>query len=232
MNKYDDPLARALQTKEIVKRLRTDIILGKYRPGSRLIEATIATQMGISRAPIRTSLQMLAQEGLVLNLSNGGTEVVGFSIKHFIDLFDLRLMLEKKALEMIISSSTFNYRPIFDIMETFDAYRKQTTDKEITSAETSFLDMQFHRSIINMLENNPLLVAWNSMANVLQAILEITNMTSANFEEFYNDHKRLADLVIQKNPKCVDELVAHISKCKDIIVYRMEKIYTSNEISE
>src|SRR4051812_28923158 len=105
INKYDEPLARALHTKEIVKQLRTDIILGKYRPGTRIIEATIAKQMGISRAPIRTSLQMLAQEGLVLNLSNGGTEVVGFSVKHFVDLFDLRLMLEKKALELILVST-------------------------------------------------------------------------------------------------------------------------------
>ncbi|QGQ94268.1 GntR family transcriptional regulator [Paenibacillus psychroresistens] len=229
MNKYDEPLARALHTKEIVKQLRTDIILGKYRPGSRMIEATIAKQMGISRAPIRTSLQMLAQEGLVLNLSNGGTEVVGFSVKHFVDLFDLRLMLEKKALELILISNSFNYRPIFDIMETFEAYRKKSLTTEITSSETSFLDVQFHRSLINMLENNPLLVAWNTMANVFQAILEITNMTSSSFEEFYNDHRRLADLVIQKNPSCVDELIAHISKSKDIIVYRMEKIYSNAE---
>jgi len=229
MIKYDDPLARAMHTKEIVKQLRTDIILGKYRPGSRMIEATIAKQMGISRAPIRTSLQILAQEGLVLNLSNGGTEVVGFSIKHFIDLFDMRLMLEKKALELILVSTAFNYRPLFDIMETFDAYRKKSLTTEITSAETSFLDVQFHRSLINMLENNPLLVAWNTMANVFQAILEITNMTSSSFEEFYLAHKLLADLVIQKNPSCIDELIGHISNSKDIIVSRMEKIYSNIE---
>jgi DNA-binding GntR family transcriptional regulator len=229
MNKYDDPLARAMHTKEIVKRLRTDIILGKYRPGTRLIEATIAKQMGISRAPIRTSLQMLAQEGLVLNLSNGGTEVVGFTVQHFIDLFDLRLMLEKHALELILVSTSFNYRPLFDILETFEAYRKKSKTSEISSAETSFLDIQFHRSLINMLENNPLLVAWNSMANVFQAILEITNMTSASFEEFYMDHRKLADLVIQKNPNSVDELIAHISKSKNIIVQRMENIYTEME---
>ncbi|OCT15441.1 hypothetical protein A8709_15295 [Paenibacillus pectinilyticus] len=229
MNKYDDPLARAMSTKEIVKRLRKDIILGKYRPGSRLIEATIAKNMDISRAPVRTAFQMLAQEGLVLNLSNGGTEVVGFSVKQVLDLFDLRLMLEKRVLELILVSTSFNYRPLLDIMETFDEYRKKAQTTEILSSETSFLDIQFHRSLINMLDNNPMLVAWNSMANVFQAILEITNMTSASFEEFYTDHRRLADYVIQKNPACVDELTAHITKSKDIIMVRMDKIITENE---
>ncbi|CAK4869425.1 unnamed protein product [Aphanomyces euteiches] len=114
-------------------------------------------------------------------------------------------------------------------METFEAYRVKSLDTEILSSETSFLDVQFHRSLINMLENNPLLVAWNTMANVFQAILEITNMTSSSFAEFYDDHKRLADLVIQKNPHCIDELVSHISKSKEIIVQRMEKIYASTE---
>jgi len=34
-NKYDELLAQAeIRTKEIVKQLRTDIILGKYRPGT------------------------------------------------------------------------------------------------------------------------------------------------------------------------------------------------------
>ncbi|OCT15440.1 hypothetical protein A8709_15290 [Paenibacillus pectinilyticus] len=229
MNKYDAPFARAIHTNEIVKRLRMDIILGKYKPGSRLIEATIAKNMDISRAPVRSAFQMLAQEGLVLNLSNGGTEVVGFSVKHVLDLFDLRLILEKRVLELILVSTTFNYRPLLDIMETFEQYRKKSQTTEIMSAETSFLDLQFHRSLINMLDNNPILTAWNSMANVFQAILEITNMTSASFEEFYHDHRRLADLVIQKNPICVDEIEAHISKSKNIIIVRMEKIYTENE---
>jgi DNA-binding GntR family transcriptional regulator len=229
MNKYDDPLARAMHAKEIVRRLRIDIILGKYKPGIRLIEATMAAQMGISRAPVRTALQILSREGLVVNLANGGTEVVGFSIKHIIELFDLRLMLEKKALELILQGKTFNQRPIFDIMESFGDYREKAVASEIDSSETSNLDMQFHRSIIHSIENKPLLVCWNSMTNVLQVIVEITNMTTSSFEEFYSDHKRLADFVIQKNPKCVDELIAHITKCKNIIVHRMEKIYISTE---
>ncbi|GGD80012.1 GntR family transcriptional regulator [Paenibacillus nasutitermitis] len=222
MANVDDPLLRANHTREIVKRLRTDIILGKYKKGSRLIEAKIADQLGTSRAPVRTSFQLLAQEGLVLNLSNGGREVVGFSVKQVSDLFDLRLMLETKALELIILNSNFQYRPIFESMDQLKLHLETSANHEISSVDTSQADILFHRSLLLMSENNPLLVAWNTMANIFQTLLEITNMTSSTYREFYDDHQHLANLIIQRNPECLTELTAHISKAKKIIIQRLE----------
>jgi hypothetical protein len=72
--------------------------------------------------------------------------------------------------------------------------------------------------------SNPLLAAWNTMANLLQAILEITNMTRANFQEFYDVHKKLAETVIQKNPVCLQDIDIHINSAKDIILERLGKI--------
>jgi DNA-binding GntR family transcriptional regulator len=223
MKKYEDPLARSIQTREIVKRLRTDIILNKYKPGSRLIEAKIAEQQGISRAPVRASLQILAQEGLVINLSNGGTEVIGFTMKHVVDLFDLRIILEKKALESIIASKSFQYKPLLDFMDIFESFNRNSDISKVTSFETSQFDLQFHRSLVMMSDNNPILAAWNTMANLLQAILEITNITHSSFQEFYEEHKKLAELVIQKNPACIVSLEEHITNAKEILVVRMSK---------
>ncbi|MFD2333635.1 GntR family transcriptional regulator [Cohnella sp. GCM10020058] len=222
MNKLDDPLARSLQAKEIVKRLRTDIILGEYKSGSRLIESKVADRLGCSRAPIRTAFQLLSQEGLVLNLSNGGTEVIGFTSKQAHDLFELRLLLEQKALEQVLASRSFHFRPLFEAMEDLER-RLSIPGNAPSSAETSVLDIQFHRSLVTMAENSPLLSAWNTMANVFQAILEITNMTSATYRQFYESHRRLADLVIQRNPDSLDELTRHISNAKEIIIARLEQ---------
>ncbi|MDI4645837.1 GntR family transcriptional regulator [Cohnella hashimotonis] len=222
MNKLDDPLARSLQAKEIVKRLRTDIILGEYKSGSRLIEAKVADRLGCSRAPIRTAFQLLSQEGLVLNLSNGGTEVIGFTSKQAHDLFDLRLLLEQKALEQILANRSFHFRPLFEAMEDLEQ-RLSDSENRPSSADTSVLDIQFHRSLMTMAQNSPLLAAWHTMANVLQAILEITNMTSATYRQFYESHRRLADLVIQRSPEALDELTRHIANAKAIIIARLEQ---------
>jgi len=221
MSNYADSLSRSHHTKEVVTQLRKDIILGKYEPGSRLIEAKLAEQMGISRAPVRTSLQLLAQEGLVLNLNNGGTEVIGCSPKDVKDIFDLRLLLERTALQITFNSSTFRYRPLFDAMELLESYKGKAG--EITSEDTAHLDIVFHRSLILMADNKPMTVAWNTMANTVQAILEITNITTPTFEAFCSGHRMLADMIIQKDEGAFTELEYHITNAMNIIIERMEK---------
>lgn len=223
MHKFEDSLLRSSQTKETLQQLRKDIILGKYKPGTRLIEAKLAEQLGISRAPVRMAFQLLAQEGLVLNLSNGGTEVVGCSVKDVKNIFELRLLLEREALEIAFNNSSFHYRPLFDAMELFDEYKNKRDTAVITSYDTSHLDINFHRSLIMMADSNPLRVAWSTTANIVQAILEITNTTRPTFQEFYEDHRKLADIIIQKNrEECFTELEFHINNAKNIIIERME----------
>ncbi|GGD93464.1 GntR family transcriptional regulator [Paenibacillus nasutitermitis] len=221
MSNYTDSLSRSHHTKEVVTQLRKDIILGKYKPGTRLIEAKLAEQMGISRAPVRTSLQMLALEGLVMNLTNGGTEVIGCSAKDVRDIFELRLLLERTALLSTFKSPTFRYRPLFDAMELLESYKAK--GEEITSYDTAYLDISFHRSLILMADNNPMTVAWNTMANTVQAILEITNMTRPTFAEFCDDHRELADMIIQKNEESIQMLDHHIMNAMNIIIERIEK---------
>ncbi|BBI32756.1 GntR family transcriptional regulator [Cohnella abietis] len=221
MSNHADSLSRSHHTKEVVTQLRKDIILGKYKPGTRLIEAKLAEQMGISRAPIRTSLQLLAQEGLVLNLTNGGTEVIGYSAKDVKNIFELRLLLEQTALQNTFKSSSFVYRPLFDAMELLESYRDK--EDEITSDDTAYLDITFHRSLILMADNNAMTVAWNTMANTLQAILQITNMTTPTFSAFCDEHRKMADMIIQKNEEIFQVLRHHIMNAMNIIIERMEK---------
>lgn len=221
MSHFNDALSRSHHTMGVITQLRKDIILGKYKPGTRLIEAKLAEQMGISRAPVRTSLQLLAQEGLVLNLTNGGTEVIGCSTKDIKDIFELRLLLEKTALQRTFENPVFRYRPLFDAMDLLESYKDRTN--EVTSEVTSNLDIAFHRSLILMADNNAMTVAWNTMANTIQAILEITNMTTSSFEEFCDAHRSLADMIVQKNEACFAELEHHITNAMNIIVERMER---------
>lgn len=224
MNKMnqEDPLARAQQTKDIVGQLRKKIILGSYAPGSRLVEAKVASELQYSRAPVRTALQILAQEGLVMSLSNGGTEVVGFTVKHLDDVFRLRLMLEQKAVELLLEQPSFHYRPLFDVMEAFDALRDR---EEKSASDISSLDIQFHRSLLIMSGNHALLTAWNTMANTMQTILEITNRAHfSRFEPFYDEHQLLADMIIKRDPAVHERFELHISNAREVLVSKMTAI--------
>jgi DNA-binding GntR family transcriptional regulator len=56
-----------LASDDAYRQLRDLIVSGRLAPGSRLIEATVATALGISRTPVRSAIQRLRQEGYVVS---------------------------------------------------------------------------------------------------------------------------------------------------------------------
>ena len=50
----------------VFKRLREDILKGRYKQQDELREATIGKELGVSRTPVREALRQLELEGLVL----------------------------------------------------------------------------------------------------------------------------------------------------------------------
>jgi len=55
----------------VFEQLRELIIWGRIAPGTRIIEADVATRLGVSRTPVRAALQRLQQEGYVVPSGSG-----------------------------------------------------------------------------------------------------------------------------------------------------------------
>ncbi|MFK4728166.1 GntR family transcriptional regulator [Agromyces mediolanus] len=53
------------EAERVAESLRAEIIARTRLPGSRLIERTIAAELGVSRLPVRDALRVLEREGLV-----------------------------------------------------------------------------------------------------------------------------------------------------------------------
>jgi len=52
-------------TTVVQQEIERAILAGEYEPGSKLIEATLAEKMGVSRGPVREAFRMLEEAGLV-----------------------------------------------------------------------------------------------------------------------------------------------------------------------
>lgn len=77
---------------EIRARLRSDAVT----PESRLVEADLAAQLGMSRVPIRQALHSLVAEGLLVGTARG-YRVPTLSSRDIQDVFELRKLLEPRA---------------------------------------------------------------------------------------------------------------------------------------
>src|SRR5215217_5391684 len=82
-----------LRSDEIYDSVRADIVHGVLRPNQRLVEVELAARLGVSRTPVRESLQRLVFEGLVQR-QRGGWVVHEHSVEEIRAIYEERAALE------------------------------------------------------------------------------------------------------------------------------------------
>ena len=80
-----------------VERLSREILSGRTDPGERLVEEQLTRRLGISRAPLREALRLLAQQGLVEHIPRRGVRVATLSDADVRELYEVRDVLERHA---------------------------------------------------------------------------------------------------------------------------------------
>lgn len=84
--------------------LRECIMDGRVPPDTRLSQAALAKQLGVSRTPVREVLRMLQEEGLVESAPNQRMRVVGFDAAELDATYGARIVLECLAVAMTIDA--------------------------------------------------------------------------------------------------------------------------------
>lgn len=84
----------------IFETLRKAIVSGEIKPGERLMEVSLANQMGVSRTPVREAIRRLEAEGLVTMVPRKGTHVSELSVKDIMDVLEVRVVLDKLATDL------------------------------------------------------------------------------------------------------------------------------------
>jgi DNA-binding GntR family transcriptional regulator len=74
--------------------LKQEILSGRIAPGTLLSQTDLAVRFGVSRIPIRDTLQTLAAERLVTVVPNKGARVIVLDRRALREVFELRELLE------------------------------------------------------------------------------------------------------------------------------------------
>ncbi|MFG2626595.1 GntR family transcriptional regulator [Streptomyces sp. NPDC048473] len=82
------------ESERVTQQLRDDILDGVRQPGSKLVERELATELGVSRLPIRDALKVLVAEGLVTARPRTWAVVREFTSTDIADLNEIRTPLE------------------------------------------------------------------------------------------------------------------------------------------
>jgi DNA-binding GntR family transcriptional regulator len=162
--RIDDP-RKALPTTlvEVAEhRVRDAILSGTLQPGQKVVEEQLCADLGISRAPLREALRLLAQQGLVERFPRRGSRVAEWSSTDILQLFALRHVLECHAIEtaLPLADPDTSLQPV---RAALDAMRSATDDLDRDDAHRLF-----HAAVVGLACNRQLDIALEPILLKLQ----------------------------------------------------------------
>jgi DNA-binding GntR family transcriptional regulator len=143
-------------------RLRDAIMSGSLQPGQKIVEEQLCADFGISRAPLREALRVLAQQGLVEHLPRRGSRVTEWSSQDILQLFELRGVLERHAIESAL--------PLADPKAALPAVRRALEQMRVADSDLDRDDAhrEFHAAVVGLAGNRQLDIALEPILLKLQ----------------------------------------------------------------
>jgi DNA-binding GntR family transcriptional regulator len=139
-------------SKRVEAHLRKAIHAGKLRPRQRIIEEDLASELEVSRGPVREALLRLERDGLVVTTSRRGTFIRDISLDEIGVIFRMRAKLEGLCVRYMRENASIDLPDVLT-----RALKKLKAAAGKNSEEMFFhADMELHRTIWKA-ANQPLL---------------------------------------------------------------------------
>ncbi len=129
----------------VLHALRGSIIEGGLAPGTRLVDAVVAEQHGVSRNTARDALRLLAADGLAVSVRNAGYSVRELSVEDIRDLFTARRIVETGAVQQSVAAAS----ELFEAVE----HAVSRTEACVSAGDWSQVgtwSLNFHRALVGL----------------------------------------------------------------------------------
>ncbi len=211
MDLFDQKKENKSLTSIIFDRIREDILNDQYVTGSKIVEAKLADELGVSRTPVREALKQLELDGLVENIPNRGVVVKGISKQDISDIYTIRQAIEGIAatwcIERITESELAELKGIFDLMEFY------TTKKDIE--KISELNTKFHEVIYHSTKSRYLEHVLRDFQIFIKSTRNKSLKTDGRLEEALIEHRIIIDAIIAKDVESAKAgIFDHVEKSK------------------
>ncbi len=175
----------------IQTQLQNAILEGRLAPGARIVEAELARQMGVSRAPVREAARRLESAGLVVSRPRHGFAVRTMSAKEIDDLYAVRIQLELMAVALACQhASNAGLDALAARVEDMVARADQLSRPERVAA-----DLAFHGHICALSGNDYLLRLFENMLNEVRMLLAWTEDTFGSPQDLAATHRPIVQAI-------------------------------------
>lgn len=198
------PADRSLLSAQVVTEIRRAILSGALPPGTRVVEADIAAQMGISRSPVREAMVQLEHEGLIVRHPHRGTTVAVLSPEDAREIASLRAYLEAFAYRLAAPHLTDDD---FSHLEGIVDRMREAGDDLAGVIE---LDLGFHGHLVECAGHRRLRDLFRSLDGLVWALALVAKHWGVTARDVPEHHARLLDALRSRDPeRAASALLAH-----------------------
>ena len=205
----DMKVERQSLASEVAKRLSRLIQDGTIPPGTRLVEADLAHQLGVSRGPLREALRVLEAAGLAESVHGKGTYTAALSRRDAQEIYTLRILLEQEACALACSNATdADLEEMEAILgELFQAAHNQQYK------EAADLDIRLHQKIWQVAGNRRLEQVLQGLIIQARRYLSLQTIMYENLIVGVSDHRQIIDAIRARDSAAARETMrAHLAE--------------------
>ncbi|MDE2790772.1 MAG: GntR family transcriptional regulator [Paracoccaceae bacterium] len=188
----------------VYARLKEEIVAGRRAGGAALRQDEIASENGMSKIPVREALRRLEIEGLVEFRPRRGAIVRQLSDSDILELLDIRIALECRALELAVHNMVESDHSL--AREILEEYSTSTSPER-----WSELNLRFHHCIYEPCGNRHLLLMIRELEQRMGPFTRLRVTQASGLERPHSEHVRILEACVAGDAhSAVAELRGHI----------------------
>jgi DNA-binding GntR family transcriptional regulator len=191
----------------VYEEIRQAIIDLRLRPGEPLREAAIASQLGVSKTPIREALSRLEQERLVETVSFKGAVVSGYSDRDLEEIYELRALLEGVAARVAADDASDEVR---ERLAEVVARSRELRDASDLTGLAELLG-RFDQIVYDQVRNRRIRALIENLRAHLTRIGNLTEGIPGRVEASVEEHAAIVEAIARRDPDAAEHAMrAHI----------------------
>ncbi|MFH0735109.1 MAG: GntR family transcriptional regulator [bacterium] len=206
----------------IAGKIRDAIVLGKIKPGERLMEPEVAKMLGVSRTPLREAFLQLESEGFMVVTPRKGAVVSELSAKDAEDTYIIKSSMEALAAKITVGNAD---KKLIDDLTAINVKLENVTKSKKHDYKLFLeLNSKFH-NVLCEASNNEKLIKYISLLRKQTLRYNFIYLSLlSHFEQSVEEHKSIIEAIQYRDVIAVEILVQnHSNAAKEAICAFMKQ---------
>lgn len=195
--------------------LRNAILNGTLKPGERLMEISLADQLGVSRTPVREAIRKLEKEKFVEMIPRKGAYVANLTARDILEVLEIRIVLEGFASKL--AAERMGDDDVAELEAILAEFNKAL--EVLDRPEMIRRDNEFHNKIYSAAKNNKLVEIVKELHDQYQRF----RLIFFNEYDDYNDlqvwHQNIVDAIRNRDGNRAKECAEyHVRSIRESVI--------------